>query len=61
MRFNLWPLNIYQAIYTVLEWQVHLNLLIENASVANEDHTLETLLDADVAPQSDETYLKEKQ
>lgn len=60
MRFNLWPLNICQAIYTVLEWQVHLNLLIENASVANEDHTLETLLDADVAPQSDETYLKEK-
>jgi hypothetical protein len=34
--------------------------LIENALVANEDCTPETLLDADVAPQSDETYLKNR-
>lgn len=40
---NSLPLNIHQAIYTVLELQEHPSLWIEIALEAGEDHTQETL------------------
>ena len=55
VQVTVWPSNIGQAIYTVLEWQAHLDLWTENAWVANEDYTLKTPWDDDAVPQNAET------
>ena len=55
---EFWPLNICQEIYIFLESQICPSLPRENAWVANEDCTRETLLDDDATPQNAETYCK---